>query len=86
MPGVDQHHVQMRFQAAIERLPVVAARVHHHQGDLFDPQVIAQRSCLTSMIGFPSVIVEKGMVAVAGGIGRQNWSLTHVLSRQHSTN
>ena len=44
--GVDQHHLEVRLQQVVERLPIVAGRLHHHARDLLGDQMIPQREDL----------------------------------------
>lgn len=42
VPGIDQHHVQLRLHRIVERLPVTSRCLHDHQRDVFVGQVLGQ--------------------------------------------
>jgi PhoH-like ATPase len=45
-PALNQHHLQRVVEQAVERLPIVAAGLDHHTGDLRCDQMLTQREDL----------------------------------------
>ena len=47
VPSVHEHHLERGvLKQVVERFPVVAGRLHHHQRDLLGDQVLPQRQHL----------------------------------------
>jgi hypothetical protein len=47
LPGIDEQHLERAvFQQVVERFPVVAGGLHHHERDLLLDQVLTQRQDL----------------------------------------